>query len=148
MVGPVVITFEDYQAGDIDRIEARDVDDFHVPTVKAQLESSYTFTVKVDDAPVAILAIHHDMPGVGTAWAIISDAARGKHAVRLTKGARVICQSLMRDLQLHRLHTYVQPVEEYRRWIRVLGFSYESTAHQALPNRGDLETWVTLREDG
>lgn len=142
-----MITFDEYRHGDLDLIQARDIDDFHVPTVKAQIASSYTFTVKVDDDPVAILAIHHDMPGIGTAWAIISDGARGRHAVRLTKGAKAICDTLMREMNLHRLHSYVQPVEEYRRWIRVLGFSYESTAHQALPNREDLETWVILRED-
>lgn len=143
-----MITFEDYQAGDLGRVKARDCDDFDYPTVEKQIENSYTFTVKVDGEPVALLAIHPDMPGVASAWAIISDDARGQHAYRLTKGARAICESLMRDLNLHRLHSYVQPIEEYRRWIRVLGFSYESTAHQALPDRGDLETWVILREDG
>lgn len=142
-----MISFEEYLPGDLDRIHARDVDAFEFPGLDEQIEQGHTFTVHVDGEPVALLGVLPSWPGVGTCWALISDQARGQHAVRLTKGARGIVQSMMFSYGMHRMQCYVQPIEEYQRWIRLLGFRYESTARMALPDRGDLETWVILRED-
>ncbi len=127
---------------DIDFIESRECD---VMTEPMSILGSYGWTFTLDDEPVAIVGCIMVLPGVGNLWAIISDGARGNGAF-MTKLCKEIINDFFKTKALHRAQAMIRPeVKENVRWIKSLGFEYESTMKAITPDKEDLDMYRMVR---
>jgi len=89
------------------------------------------WSVVVDDGIIACGGVVIIWRGVGAAWVIFSEQM-GDHALWLTRMTRRVLEDAIRIYKLHRLETMVEASnEQYRRWVKVLGFTPENGVARA-----------------
>jgi len=119
---------------DIDLIESRECD---IMTEPMSILGSYGWTFTIGGEPVAIVGCIMVLPGVGNLWAIVSDGARGQ-GLFMTKMCKEIINDFFKEQGLHRAQCLIRPgVEENVKWIKALGFEYESTMKAITKDKAD-----------
>jgi len=134
----------EYEYGDLINFKARDGDYLNYDASYQADSTTYTLINEANKvvAVMGLIILHEGVAGV---WAVISDDARG-HGIAVTRYARKLIKRWIHNYVLHRIQTVVRvDREEYKRWIRLIGFEYESTMRKVSPDKRDMECYVLLR---
>jgi len=111
----------------------------------AELERSLSFTLMLDKKPIAAGGIITLMPGVGSAWVFVSPAVKEN----VHRFHRTVVRSLRSFLpKFRRIQADVH--DEFtmgHRWIKSLGFAFESTMPLAGLSGETLKRYVILNKD-
>ena len=131
-----MVTIQTYQLGDVEYLEHREGD--LLGESPFEEEKGPTWTVLVDEYPVAIFGFMFISPGTYEMWAEITDAIRGNGRPAIKQGREII-ELAFENLEMHRLQATCRVVKgEYSRFLEVMGFQKEGLLRQAAPNREDL----------
>ena len=139
-----MVVCQTYQLGDREYLEVRDGD--RLGGDEFDEENGPTWTLLVDDFPVAIFGFVNASPGVYEMWSEVSDLARGHGfaAIRLVKQIQDLA---FKNLDMHRLQaTCRADREEYTRFLEIMGFEREGVLRQMAPNRKDLILYSMVRD--
>ncbi len=133
-----------YEFGDLKDFKERDGDYLNYDSSYQATDDTYSLVNETGQvvAVMGLVILHEGVAGV---WAVISDDARG-HGTAVTRYARKLIKRWLYIHVLHRIQALVRvDKEEYKRWIMLLGFEYESTMRKVTPDQRDMECYVLLR---
>lgn len=133
-----------YEYGDMDNFKEREGDYFNFDPQHQATNDTYSLVNEKDEV-VAVMGFILFHEGVGAVWAVISDDARG-HGIAVTRYAKTLLKRWINDYGLFRVQALVRVDRpEYKRWIKLLGFDYESTMRKVTPDRRDMECYALVR---
>ena len=139
-----MVVCQTYQLGDREYLEARDGD--RLGGDEFDEESGPTWTLLVDDFPMAIFGFVNTSPGVYEMWSEVSDLARG-HGFAAIRLVKQILELAFKNLAMHRLQaTCRADRDEYTRFLEIMGFEREGVLRQVTPNRKDLILYSMVRD--
>lgn len=114
--------------------------------VDAQSLSGPTFTVLAGYAPIGCGGVLLVWPGVGEAWTIVN-----AHILRYPYVHRLVTRALRTLMQEHALHRIgawaLADQRRHRRWLEVLGFTYEGIARKFTSDGQDVARYALFRKD-
>ena len=109
-------------------------------------EPGPTWTVLVDNVPVALYGFAESSPGVYDLWGVGTEELRG-HGVALVKHVREILVLAFELLEVHRIQTTCRTDRpEYVRFIELFGFQREGVMRQLAPDRSDLIIFSKVKD--
>lgn len=133
-----------YEYGDLNNFKERDGDYLNYDASYQANDDTYSLINEKNEVVAVMgLVVLHD--GVAGVWAVISDNARG-HGIAVTRFAKKLLKRWIYVYVLHRIQAMVRvDKDEYKRWIQLIGFEYESTMRKVSPDKRDMECYVLLR---
>ena len=140
-----MLSYRDYQDGDIDRVDARsevinpnDLSDHH-------LENSHMRTFYIGERILGVVAHTMIWPGLGEAWVHVSDDIRG-HGMSLVRNTKKLLEEDQRKYNVRRTNALIHEDRyEYLKWVKLLGFVGESYMPKAAPDGKGLFLMVKWR---
>lgn len=138
-----------FEENDTDHIKAR-VDKYSASeqTIEFLACNGKAYTFTKNDKPVAILGGSLLCQGCWQIWALMSENIRSE-GLYLTKVAKSILDIFAKLNNIHRYHCIIDiEVEENIKWIKLLGFKYESTLVMATSQKTDVLMYVMFPNGG
>ena len=145
-----------YRPGDFDHLVGRERDSFGEDAyqhTKLLCENEITFTFENDGIPVAIVGCQivqssngNKPNGTAQCWTLIGDEVRG-NGLKLTKIVRAMIDDFASANKIGRMQAVIKTeIEENVKWIKLLGFKFESNLLKAGPGGTDLAMYVRFYE--
>ena len=140
----MAVKFRKYERGDWAKVRIRSGDVTGTFSENSVLQGLAT-VAEEDGRVVACAGVFPLYAGVGQIWAYVSDDARGR-GLAMIKHMRDRIPLMMSVMQLHRVQAHVQThIEEYGRFIKLLGFEYEGTMRCVTPDMRDTDMYAIVR---
>lgn len=124
-----------YELGDEKYIPAQ-VHDWHRDIMAGLALIGQTLTVEHEGQVVVVMGMARLWPGVADTWSLVHPSS-GVPARQLVRIVRESLETYAQVEQLRRANA-VASDNKQARWMRLLGFEYEYTQHQAGPEGEDL----------
>ena len=134
----------DYLSGDLQRINGSPEDDFGM-SEELLTQTKYSYTICVNDKPIACMGIIPLWDGVAQGWVKV-DANADRHAIMLVRSAKKLIQFIMEDANLVRMHTPIRAEsKKIIKWVEMIGFKFESKMEKAGQGGKDMLMYKVLR---
>lgn len=131
--------------GDIHLMDLRDYEreSWTVEQWTNYAELSQAVTVREDGRIIAVTGYIPLWKGVIDVF-VIPAKAPPRNPLAYIRVIKIWLSNLKRDLRLHRIQTISKADPATDRWMRVLGFSLESTLYSYGPDKLDYRMWTRL----
>lgn len=109
-------------------------------------QSGPAFSGHVDGRLAVVAGVAMESPGVGNAWAILTDTGR-RHPMFVHRAVVRGIRAIIADYRMTRVTARcVREFYAARRWVHVLGFTKEGTQRRAAPGGGDFTIYALFPE--